>query len=257
MATALELFYVVSSILIGSVIITYLLKFVTIDATPKIIRTAGVKVLERALDMISVSDPLVPPTIPANKSTRGYLETLPQRRGTRPAVEGFSSPIQRTQLPPWEEKNVQDRLRSLIIEIPEKYSQSTYLGRSTFEPSLPTTLFARHRIFDKTKYLGEIISANAEDGFVHSTLHSSDVKTVIEKGWGQRHPLSGRLTSRLTGLVDSNQPSPVAGSKVLLYAPRDDNDLEIMKHIINAAVWWVGGINSRMDDEKLLGGDEW
>ena len=259
----IDFFYVGASILVGTAIVTYLLKFITIDIRPflstkpgRVIGSVIQKAFEQVLNTLSVSDPLTPLNSPIAKSSRGYLETLPQRTGSRPEVEGIGSPIQKTQLPLWEQKDIQDRLRNLIIEVPKTYPQSTYLGRSTYEPSSPTSLFARHRVFDETKYLGEIISANAEDGFIHSSLHPSDVKTVIEKGWGQRHPLSGRLTSRLTGLVDGNQPSPIAGSKVLLYAPRNDEDLEVIKHIINAAVWWVGGIDSR-DDEKMLGGTEW
>lgn len=267
MATPLgpSIFYVVASILIGSAIITYLLKFIKLDITPflssptgKVIKSTAQKASERVLNLLSVSDPLKPPTSPITRSSRGYLETLPQRRGSRPQVEGVSSPIQKTQLPPWEQRDVQARLRNLIIDIPEKYPQSTYLGRSTYEPDAPTSLYARHRAFNETKYYGEIVSANTADGFIHSTLHPSDVKTVIEKGWGQRHPLSGRLTSGLSRLVDGNQSRSVAGSRVLLYAPRNDEDLEVIEHILKAAVWWVGGIDNRLDDEKVLSGpEEW
>lgn len=259
-----NVFYVAASILVGSAAITYLLKFIKLDFRPflptktgKVLENATQKVFERVLNVLSVSDPLTPPTSPLAKSSRGYLETLPQRPGSRPAVEGISSPIQRTQLTPWEQKDVQDRLRGLIVEIPEKYPHATYLGRSTFEPESPTTLYARHRAFNETKYYGEIISANTEDGFIHSSLHPNDVKIVIEKSWGQRHPLSGRLVSRLTGLMDANQPSPVEGSRVLLYAPRNSDDLLVIGQILNAAVWWVGGLDHRIDDEKVLGGADW
>ncbi|EXJ59153.1 hypothetical protein A1O7_06584 [Cladophialophora yegresii CBS 114405] len=257
-------FYMTASILIGSAIITYLLKFIQLDIRPfmstkpgKIIETTATKVCERVVDMLAISDPLTPPSSSITRSSRGYLETLPLRRGSRPEVQGISSPVQRSQLPPWEQKNVQDRLRNLIIEIPEKCPVSTYLGRSTFEPASPTSLYARHRAFNETQYYGEIISANTEDGFIHSSLHPSDVRVVIEKGWGQRHPLSGRLTARLTGLVDANQPSPVEGSKVLLYAPRNNEDLDVIGKILNAAVWWVGGIDNSFDNEQVVGSTEW
>ncbi|OAP60981.1 hypothetical protein AYL99_05985 [Fonsecaea erecta] len=253
-----NLFYVASSILIGSTIVTYLLKFIKLDIKPflstkpgKALEASLQTAFERFLNILSVSDPLSPPSSPVTMSSRGYLESVPYRRGSRPEVEGISSPIQRTQLPPWEQKDVEDRLRSLIIDIPARYPQSTYLGRSTFEPESPTSLYARHRVFNETKYYGEILTANTEDGFIHSALHPSDVKTVIEKGWGQRHPLSGRVGSRFMRLFNANQPSPVEGSQVLLYAPRDQEDLEVIKEIINAAVWWVGGIDNRVDDENF------
>ncbi len=257
--SAPDTYYVAAAILVGSAATTHLVNSINLDMRPflsnragKVMEATAQKGFERVLNMVSVSDPLTPPISPIATSSRGYLETLPQRRGSRPQVDGISSPIQRTQLPPWEEKDVQDRLRNLIIKIPEKYPQSTYLGRSTFEPDSPTSLYARHRAFNETKYYGEIISANTEDGFIHASLHPSDVKTLMEKGWGQRHPLSGRLATRLAGLVDSNQPTPVAGSKVLLYAPRNSEDLKVIEQILNAAVWWVGGIDNRVDDEKDL-----
>ncbi|KAH0842991.1 hypothetical protein AYO21_03294 [Fonsecaea monophora] len=253
-----NLFYVASSILIGSTIVTYLLKFIKLDLKPflstkpgKALEVSLQTAFERFLNVLSVSDPLSPPTSPTTMSSRGYLESIPYRRGSRPEVEGISSPIQKTQLPPWEEKDVEDSLRNLIIDIPSRYPQSTYLGRSTFEPESPISLYARHRVFDETKYYGEILSANTEDGFIHSTLHPSDVKIVIEKGWGQRHPLSGRVGSRFMRLFSANQPSHVEGSQVLLYAPRDQDDLEVIQNIINAAVWWVGGIDNRVDAENF------
>ncbi|EXJ71350.1 uncharacterized protein A1O5_05157 [Cladophialophora psammophila CBS 110553] len=253
-----NLFYVASSILIGSTIVTCLLKFIKLDIKPflstkpgKALEASFQRTFERFLNILSVSDPLSPPSNPTTLSSRGYLESLPHRRGSRPEVEGISSPIQKTQLPPWEQKDVEDRLRNLIVDIPSRYPQSTYLGRSTFEPESPTSLYARHRAFNETKYYGEILSANTEDGFIHSTLHPSDVKTVIEKGWGQRHPLSGRVGSRVMRFFSANQPSPVEGSQVLLYAPRNNEDLEVIENIINAAVWWVGGIDNRVDDENF------
>jgi hypothetical protein len=253
-----NLFIVAAAIAVGTAFATYLLKVARANSKSLLASSSGKlvgatvhKVCERLLNIISVSDPLVAPTTSIAKFSRGYLESLPQRRGSRPEVDGISSPIQRTQLPPWEKQDVNDRLRKLIIDIPDKYPQSTYLGRSTFEPDSPTTLYARHRAFDQTKYYGEILSANTEDGFIHSSLHPCDVKTVIEKGWGQRHPLSGRLTSRLTGLVDSNLPSPVAGSRVLIYAPRNEEDLEVVEEIIKAAVWWVGGVEHKHDEESI------
>ena len=253
-----NLFYVASSILVGSVIVTYLLRFVKLDVKPflstkagKIIETAARNSFERFLNVLSISDPLTPPYSPITNSSRGYLETLPHRRGTRPEVEGIGSPIQKTQLSPWEQKDVEDSLKDLIVNIPNKYPQHTYLGRSTFEPESPTSLYARHRVFNETKYYGEIISANTEDGFIHCTIHPSDVKTVIEKGWGQRDPLSGRMGSWAKKLMNGNQASPVEGSQVLVYAPRDNEDLEAIKNIIDAAVWWVGGIDNRADEESF------
>ncbi|KAA6411083.1 MAG: hypothetical protein FRX48_05394 [Lasallia pustulata] len=38
---------------------------------------------------------------------------------------------------------------------------------------------------------GEVCHIHASDGSMHLTLHPADAALVIERGWGQRHPLSG------------------------------------------------------------------
>ena len=258
MLSAPDIFYVASFILVGSAIATYLINFITSSLKPlssskagRAVKTTLQKSFERCLDVLSVSDPLSPPSSPTSQSTRGYLEHLPQRRGPRPQVEGVSSPVQTTQRPPWEQKDVDGRLRDLIIDLANRYPLNTYLGRSTFEPASSTSLYARHRIFNKTKYYGEIVSANATDFFIHATLHPSDVKIMIERGWGQRDPLSGRFGSLAKRLISGAYPGPVTGSQVLIYAPRHNEDLDVIKDIIDAAVWWVGGIEHKADEESF------
>ncbi|KAK5194313.1 hypothetical protein LTR99_002814 [Exophiala xenobiotica] len=254
-----ELLYAIAAILVGSAIITYLLKFVNLDLKPflstkqgKALQDISSYLYERFLKALSVSDPLSPPSSPSTIVSRGYLETLPRRTGPRPIITGVSHPRQITHLSP-EEKQVPDRLRQLISEVSARYPSTTYLGRSTFEsiPSSPTTLYARHRIFNETRYYGEILRADGLDGSIQCTLHPSDVKMVIEKGWGQRHPLSARLASWVVRLSGQSLAAPTPSSQVLLYAPRDQADLDVLGQVVNAAVWWVGGIDARLDDEAF------
>lgn len=254
-----EPLYAIAAILVGSAIITYLLKFVNLDLKPFLATKQGMALqnissylYERFLKVLSVSDPLSPPSSLSTIVSRGYLETLPQRMGPRPIITVVSEPRQITQLSP-EEKQVPNRLREVISDVSARYPSATYLGRSTFEPepSSPTTLYARHRIFNETRYYGEILRADGLDGSIQCTLHPSDVKTVIEKGWGQRHPLSTRLASWLVRLCGRSQAAPTPSSQVLLYAPRDQAELDILAQVVNAAVWWVGGIDARLDDEAF------
>ncbi|KAK6380644.1 hypothetical protein LTS17_004844 [Exophiala oligosperma] len=253
-----ERLYAVGVIVVGSAIITYLLKFIKLDIQPfvsskqgKALHTVSSIVSERFLKALSVSDPLSPPASASAPASRGYLETLPRRTGPRPLVTGTSHPHQITQLSPTEKK-VADRVREVISDISAQYPSATYLGRSTFEPDIssPTTLYARHRVFDETRYYGEILRAGGLDGSIQCTLHPHDVKTVIEKGWGQRHPLSTRLASWIMRLTGETRAAPAADSQVVLYAPRDQSDLDIIGQVVNAAVWWVGGVDSRIDDES-------
>jgi hypothetical protein len=63
------------------------------------------------------------------------------------------------------------------------------------------------------------------------TLHPQDARIVLERGWGERHPLArGGWLSRFVPI-----------GFVMVYAPRDAEELEAVMEIIRAAIWWVGG----------------
>ena len=63
------------------------------------------------------------------------------------------------------------------------------------------------------------------------TVHPADAKIVLEAGWGERHPLSrGGRFERF-----------VPAGFVMIYAPRDEADIETVMRIIEAATWFVGG----------------
>lgn len=252
----LTLVYVLGAIFIGSSILTCLLSLLRFDISTLLSSKQGIailnlttRVLERFSHVLSISDPLTPPTNSSAFSSRGYLETLPQRAGGRPSLVGTTNPRQTTQTVAGTEKDLIDRLRTVITNINTTYPHTTYLGRSTFENG-DITLFARHRVFDYTKYYGEILRVDNIDGFLSMSLHPTDVRTIIEKGWGQRHPLSNRSGSWLLHLQGQTQAYSTPSSRVVVYAPRNQEDLESIGQIINAAVWWVGGIDSRVEQES-------
>jgi hypothetical protein len=61
------------------------------------------------------------------------------------------------------------------------------------------------------------------DGSMHMILSRTDVRTVIERGWGELHPLAG---------VMLNLPA----TYVLIYSPRDMGELAVGARILNAAI---------------------
>lgn len=70
------------------------------------------------------------------------------------------------------------------------------------------------------------------------TLHPADAKLVLENGWGERHPLArGGWCRRF-----------VPREFVLIYAPRDEDEVEIMMRIVAASVWWVSGVDVNGDE---------
>lgn len=65
------------------------------------------------------------------------------------------------------------------------------------------------------------------------TLHPADAKIVLESGWGERHPLArGGWCRRF-----------VPREFVLIYAPRNEKEIEVVIRIVAASIWWVAGID--------------
>ncbi|RAH87627.1 hypothetical protein BO86DRAFT_7170 [Aspergillus japonicus CBS 114.51] len=84
---------------------------------------------------------------------------------------------------------------------------------------------------------GEVCHAHPSDGSLHLTLHPADVKLVLERGWGQRHPLARDSWWWWLRIVPPGF--------VMVYAPRDAEELECVLEIIRAAAWWVSGTELR------------
>ena len=76
---------------------------------------------------------------------------------------------------------------------------------------------------------------------MHLTLHPADAKAVLESGWGERHPLArGGWCRRF-----------VPKEFVLVYAPREEGEVEVVMEIVAASVWWVSGIDVNGDEAGM------
>jgi len=78
---------------------------------------------------------------------------------------------------------------------------------------------------DCTCAKGEIAHIHTIDGSMHMVLSPSDAKKVLEAGWGELHPLAGKFI-------------PVK-TYMLLYSPRNEEDLEVIQQILNAAILYA------------------
>jgi len=66
---------------------------------------------------------------------------------------------------------------------------------------------------------------------MHMNLHPDDARVVLERGWGERHPLARGGWMR----------AYVPREFVMVYAPRDRTELDVVCRIIEAAAFWVTG----------------
>ncbi|KAA6410579.1 MAG: hypothetical protein FRX48_06001 [Lasallia pustulata] len=84
--------------------------------------------------------------------------------------------------------------------------------------------------------IGEVCHLHASDGSMHLTLHPSDAALVIARGWAERHPLGEG------GLFGERY---VPRSFLMVYAPRIEEECEMVVEVVRAGMYWVGGLDFR------------
>ncbi|KAK8156962.1 hypothetical protein BC567DRAFT_212422 [Phyllosticta citribraziliensis] len=187
------------------------------------------------LSLFRLANPRVPAPLPSDLRPSGYLDAakLPSRRGPRPDVRGIAP-----------HRQVSDRMGAAdgggaIFE--EMLARMRRMagpdagnglveGTSCFEKH-GTGLFSTRPLTPTCR--GEVCHIHASDGSLHLTLYPGDAKVVIERGWGERHPLA--RGGWLTRFVPQHF--------LMVYAPRDEHEMDVVERIIKASVWWVSGVS--------------
>ncbi|KAF4962999.1 hypothetical protein FSARC_8944 [Fusarium sarcochroum] len=175
----------------------------------------------------SLSDPFAAPASNlALLPTSGILrrQGLPYRAGPRPVVAGIAP---QRQLDQHGSRVCYRALRRSMAKLANHSPKKFGTEKSCIEKH-GLALFARHPV--QTNCQGEICHVHDSDHSMHMGLHPEDIKELLDKGWGQRHPLAWR--SRFL-------KSPVSPDFVMVYAPRDDQELQITCSIIEAAIWYT------------------
>lgn len=133
-----------------------------------------------------------------------------------------------------------EALSSSIRNLIQCHQDRLFLGTSCFEKH-STGIFANAAFRSRPTCNGEVCHAHPCDASMHLTLHPADVKLVIERGWGERHPLARESWWWRAKIVPPGF--------VMIYAPRDEKDLRYVMEIIRAAAWWVTGTELKRDIE--------
>lgn len=157
------------------------------------------------------------------------LEKLPKRKGTKPTIAPFAVPHRQT------DQHNNEAIRKLQQQIFDDMAASkeyaleykmSYLERNNpglflrdSTASNPTVVPVSH---------GEVGHIHHFDGSMHIILSPSDTKTVIEAGWGELHGLAG--------------DGRAAKTYMMIYSPRDKNELAITQKILEAAVKYASTI---------------
>ena len=151
--------------------------------------------------------------------------TLPQRRGTKPKTNYGLPHQQLDQNPPADiYANLKDRAfdfefverRPSIISVPG--AEALWLleegGHSCVEAFMRGNEFAHVHPPD--------------DGSMHMTLPEDDVPELLERGWGERHPL-----------VEKGDAPPTL---VMVFGPRDAGELDVILGLIDASYRFARGV---------------
>ncbi|KAG8625764.1 hypothetical protein KVT40_006165 [Elsinoe batatas] len=184
----------------------------------------------KLLSLFQLRDPLQAPRIPTSLPDQsGFLSnrTLPHRVGPRPTISGLAP---QRQVDSFATAKSYEQLTAAIEEL-AKVATGLEITLSPFEKH-SDALVATKPIHNR-KRGGEVCHVHPSDGSLHLTLHPADVALCIERGWGQRHPLSrGGWMRRF-----------VPETFVMVYAPRTSLEVQTVMDIVKAGVWWVGGEN--------------
>jgi hypothetical protein len=182
------------------------------------------------LRFFALSNPYTPLALsykvnPAEGYYQGAQCWLPRRAGPRPTVAGIAPQRQLDQ--PGSIK-MYLALRTSLEQLAEERSELLRTGTSCFEKN-GLALFSQDPINATCR--GEICHIHHSDRSMHMNLHPDDARVVLEKGWGERHPLARG------GWLMAYVPREF----IMVYAPRDRTELDVVCRIIEAAAFWVSG----------------
>lgn len=157
--------------------------------------------------LFTLRDPFSPPPCDPTQQQppSGILRRLPYRPGPRPNVAGLAPQRQLNQHGSLHAYNrLRAALDALAARIPQKFVTATScLEKHGF------ALFARHPV--NVCGNGEVCHIHTSDRSLHLNLHPDDIRELLEKGWGQRHPMAWKGWW---------VRSPVPVTFVMVYAPR-------------------------------------
>jgi hypothetical protein len=190
----------------------------------------------KLLSLICLRDPLRPIAIPPHfRPQKGYFaeDALPHRTGSKPVIQGIAPQRQQTQR---SGEGIYGCLVQKIKALAADPRNQLMERTSCFEKN-SSGLFTSIPITRTCG--GEICHAHPSDGSMHMTMHPADANLMIAHGWGERHPLArGGWCRRF-----------VPREFVLVYAPRNEDEVEVMTKIIAAGIWWVSGIDVNGEEE--------
>lgn len=151
---------------------------------------------------------------------------------------------------------IETYLKRLATINPDLLSFTSHSNLERSGPALlvaPTSDYPRGQSKTLAWGQGEICHLHGQDGSLHVALSKADAREVVEKAWGERFPLAGVVGKIPVGcesfLKFSSSllaPRPLRNSRfynpdVMIYAPRNQTELDVVKNILLAGCGWMAG----------------
>ncbi|CAJ2499768.1 Uu.00g026210.m01.CDS01 [Anthostomella pinea] len=195
-------------------------------------------------------DVMEPPRVsPLADPYRGRLNKLPKRDGKRPTILGVTPQRQTTDE---SAPNALQQVEAIMAEFEQTQGDDqievcpSFLegGLMALRRRLIVPVVAnggpadiRASFNGPNEFGGEIFHGH-RDGASHIVLHLSDVRVVLESGWGERHPFATeKWYWKLYWHTYLGIRRPVPIGLVNLYAPRDKGEMDIVRQLIQAAIY--------------------
>jgi hypothetical protein len=153
----------------------------------------------------------------------GHLGPLPSRLGARPTIAPW--PIPHRQLDQFPGPEIRAALDGVFEDALAGHADTVYSRLSRFEKHKPAVTVrepaAGHA--DARLSEGETAHIHPHDGSMHMIFSTADAASVLDAGWGERHPLAGVLPE-------------LPSTYIYVYPPRDGAELAIVAQLLNAAI---------------------
>lgn len=158
-----------------------------------------------------------------------FSKPLPARSGHQPEVCAFVAPQRQYDQRASSERTQQ--MHAYLAALAEANPTVLQMQNSRLEGPIPSIFMKDEIARPETlkRMRGETIHIHPLDGSTHMLLSLADQKDVIEKGWGQRHRLSG------TAVLSWNY--------TFIYAPRDDEEFEVWKDFVCSAAKFCSSLH--------------
>jgi Family of unknown function (DUF5519) len=179
----------------------------------------------KMLGILRLKSVFEPPQVSTTvKPFTGMLSSLPQRDGPHPTFRTLSG---------------------MLEDIAAEYPTRLRVGTSLFDKKAIALFVSPERGEVVLNHaLFEIAHPHRIDGSMHLIMHPADIKAVVENKWGEQHSMVKadcwwlRWFVRLWG----TRP-PVPEELVLIYAPRNEKEVEVVRTLVEAAASWVTGVD--------------